>query len=144
PLRMQCRRSRWQVQCSSAAAGGHARLGAREGGQVMKRLALLVVIVVLLASVSAALAQSPAPPIPKNAPAAMLSLVVTDSKGHHVPSLSKDDVQLSIGGVPVELAKFIERGAGGAPAGEMRRIAVLFDVASLSAGARRQAADALR
>jgi VWFA-related protein len=110
----------------------------------MKRLAMFVVVVVLLASVSPALAQAPAPQMPKNGPVAMLSLVVTDSKGHHVPSLSKDDVQLSIGGEPVELAKFAERGAAGAPAGEMRRIAVLFDVTSLSAGARRQAADALR
>jgi VWFA-related protein len=110
----------------------------------MKRLAMLVAVVVLLTSFSAALAQAPASALPKNAPPAMLSLVVTDSKGHHVPSLSKDDVQLSIGGEPAELAKFVERGAGGTPAGEMRRIAVLFDVASLSAGARRKAADALR
>lgn len=114
----------------------------------MKRLAP-VVCVLLLSSLSVLRAQEPASQtpttqIPKSGPVAMLSLVVTDSKGHHVPSLTKDDVQLSIGGVPVEMARFIERGAGGAPAGEMRRIAVLFDVVSLSAGGRRQAADALR
>src|SRR5437773_3227664 len=63
----------------------------------------------------------------KEPPAAMLSLVVTDSHGNHIPSLSKDDFQVSIGGTPLDLAKFSERGAAGAYAGEMRRIAVLFD-----------------
>ncbi|MEA2236483.1 MAG: hypothetical protein QOC81_1207 [Thermoanaerobaculia bacterium] len=108
----------------------------------MKRFISLVVVVVLLSLPSIAIAQEPQPQR-REGPAAMLALVVTDSKGRHVPSLSKDDVQLAIGGVPVDLVKFAERGVGGAPAGEMRRIAVLFDVSSLSMGARRQAADAL-
>lgn len=106
----------------------------------MKRFAACIVAVLSVAPI--AFAQEPLP-APKESPAAMLALVVTDSNGNHVPSLSKDDVQLSIGGVPVDLEKFAERGAGGAPAGEMRRIAVLFDVVTLSTGARRQAADAL-
>jgi VWFA-related protein len=105
----------------------------------MKRFAALV-IVVLLFLCSIAIAQEPQP---KEGPAAMLALVITDAAGRHVPSLSKDDVQLSIGGAPVDLVKFAERGAGGAAAGEMRRIAVLFDVASLSMSARRQMSDAL-
>ena len=107
----------------------------------MKRFDALVAIVLLFIS-SLAIAQEPQPQR-REGPAAMLALIVTDSKGRHVPSLSKDDVQLAIGGVPVDLVKFAERGVGGAPAGEMRRIAVLFDVSSLSMGARRQAAEAL-
>lgn len=106
----------------------------------MKRFAAYVAAV--LSVVSIAFAQEPQR-APKEAPAAMLALVVTDSKGNHVPSLSKDEFQVSIGGVPVDLEKFAERGAQGAPAGEMRRIAVLFDVTTLSMGARHQASDAM-
>jgi VWFA-related protein len=106
----------------------------------MKRFDALVAIVLLFIS-SLALAQES--PKPGGGPAAMLALVVTDSRGAHVPSLSKGDVQLSIGGVPVELTTFAERGAGGSPAREVRRIAVLFEVSSLSMSARRQASEAL-
>ena len=76
-------------------------------------------------------------------PSAMLSVVVTDSHGNHIPSLSKDDFQVSIDGRPVDVSRFSERGAAGSNAGEMRRIAVIFDMTTLSGGARRQAVDAL-
>jgi VWFA-related protein len=107
----------------------------------MKRFAALVAVVLFTAFtvfVGGLSAQ-----MTREEPAAMLSLLVTDARGRHVPSLARDDIQLSIGGVPVDLDKFIERGVGGAPAGEMRRIAVLFDVGTLSMGARRQASEAL-
>ncbi len=107
----------------------------------MKRFDALVAIVLLFIS-SLAVAQESRTQ-PSEGPAAMLALVVTDAKGAHVPSLSKDDVQLSIGGVPVDLATFAERGAGGTPAREVRRIAVLFQVSSLSMSARRQASEAI-
>jgi VWFA-related protein len=106
----------------------------------MKRFDALAAIVLLFVS-SIAIAQESQPQ--KSEPPAMLALVVTDSKGAHVPSLSKDDVQLSIGGVPVDLATFVERGADGSPAREVRRIAVLFEVGSLSMSARHQASEAL-
>jgi len=106
----------------------------------MKRLAACVVA--FFSAVPIIFAQAPAPPS-KEAPAAMLSVVVTDSRGNHIPSLTKDDFQVSIGGTPVDIAKFSERGAGGAPTREMRRIVVLFDMTTLSANARRQAADSL-
>jgi VWFA-related protein len=106
----------------------------------MKRFDALVAIVLLFVS-SLAVAQESAKP--SVGPPAMLALVVTDSKGAHVPSLSKDDVQLSIGGVPVDLATFAERGANGSPAREVRRIAVLVEVSSLSMSARHQASEAL-
>src|SRR3954449_10235053 len=96
---------------------------------LMKRFDALVAIVLLFVS-SLAIAQEPRTQT-SEMPAAMLALVVTDSKGAHVPSLSKDDVELSIGGVPVDVATFAERGASGAPAREVRRIAVLFEVGSL-------------
>ncbi|HEX3068261.1 MAG TPA: hypothetical protein VHX14_06780 [Thermoanaerobaculia bacterium] len=107
----------------------------------MKRFDALVAIVLLFIS-SIAIAQEPRPQTGEMPPA-MLALLVTDSKGGHVPSLSKDDVQLSIGGVPVDLATFAERGADGSPAREVRRIAVLFEVSSLSMSARHQASEAL-
>jgi VWFA-related protein len=106
----------------------------------MKRFAAFVLAVLSIAPF--AFAQGPQP-AQKEPPLAMLALVITDSKGNHVRSLSRDDVQVAIGGVPVDVRKFVERGAGGAPAGETRRIAVLFDVATLSAGARQQTVDAL-
>ena len=101
----------------------------------MKRFAACVVAFLFLAPF--ALAQEPQQAA-KEMPAAMLALVVTDSRGNHVRSLSKDDFHISIGGVPVGFETFAERGAGGAPAGEIRRIAVLFDGSTLSPGARRR------
>jgi VWFA-related protein len=106
----------------------------------MKRLVACAIVV--LSIVPIMFAQGTVPPV-KVPAVAMLSLVVTDSRGNHVPSLTKDDFQLAIGGTPVDVEKFSARGASGASAGEMRRIAVLFDVTTLSGGARRQAADAL-
>lgn len=105
----------------------------------MKRLATCVVAVLFI--VPLAFAQEPAPR--KEPPVAALSLVVTDSHGNHIPSLTKDDFQLSIGGTPVDIAKFSERGAAGAPAGEMRRIAILFDTTTVSTEVARRAAEAL-
>jgi VWFA-related protein len=98
----------------------------------MKRFGVCVVVALSITSIT--FAQQPA----KEPPAAMLSVVVTDSRGNHVQSLTKDDFQLFAGGKPVDVAKFSERGAGGAYAGEMRRIALLFDPTTISGGARRQ------
>ncbi|HSY51540.1 MAG TPA: VWA domain-containing protein [Thermoanaerobaculia bacterium] len=106
----------------------------------MKRFAACVVAV--LFAIPIASGQEAAPPA-KEPPLAMLSLVVTDSRGNHIPALKQDDFQLSIGGTPVDVEKFSERGAAGVPAGEMRRIVILFDGTTLSGGARRQAAEAL-
>jgi VWFA-related protein len=106
----------------------------------MKRFASCVIAILFL--VPTMFAQETAPPV-KEPPVAMLSLVVTDSRGNHVPALMKDDFELAIGGTPVDVRKFSERGAAGSSAGEMRRIAVLFDGTTLSAAARRQAVDAL-
>src|SRR5437660_8738528 len=103
----------------------------------MKRFAACVVVALSVTSI--AIAQQPA----KEAPAAMLAVVVTDSHGKHVSSLTKDDFQLSVGGKPMAVARFSERGAGGQYAGEMRRIAVLFDATTISAGARRQLVESL-
>ena len=105
----------------------------------MKRFAALVFALLSVPSIAIAQAAEPS----NERPSAMLALVVTDANGRHVPSLTKDDIELSIGGTPVDLATFNERGAGGVPAGEMRRIAVLFDLGNLSMGARRQASTAL-
>ena len=69
----------------------------------MKRFAAFAVAILSIAPY--AFAQEPMQ-APKETPAAMLALVVTDSKGKHVPALSKDDFQLSIGGVPVDIEKF--------------------------------------
>src|SRR3954447_16278253 len=98
----------------------------------MKRFAACVVAAFSVTSI--AFAQQPV----KERPTAMLSVVVTDSRRNHVPSLTKDDFQLTIGGKPLPVARFSERGVGGQYAGEMRRIAVLFDATTISAGARRQ------
>src|SRR5437588_2493121 len=98
----------------------------------MKRFAACVVAAFSVASIT--VAQQPA----KEAPTAMLAVVVTDSHGKHVPSLTKDDFQLSVGGKPMAVARFSERGTAGQYAGEMRRIVVLFDATTISAGARRQ------
>lgn len=106
----------------------------------MKRLAACVVV--FFSVVPILFAQETAPPS-KEAPAAMLSVVVTDGRGNHIPSLTKEDFQVSIGGTPVDIARFSERGAGGAPTREMRRIVVLFDMTTLSLNARRQASDSL-
>jgi len=103
----------------------------------MKRFAACIVVALSVTSI--AFAQQPA----KEGPAAMLSVVVTDARGNHIQSLTKDDFQLSLGGAPVPVARFSERGAGGQYAGEMRRIAVLFDATSISAGARRQVIESL-
>jgi VWFA-related protein len=105
----------------------------------MKRFAVCIALAFL--AVSTVFAQTAAP-APESL--AMLSVEVTDSRGNHIPALTKDDFQLAIGGQPVEVEKFAERGVGGAPAGEMRRIAVLFDVATLSQGGVRKASEALR
>ena len=106
----------------------------------MKRLAACVVA--FFSAVPILFAQETAPPS-KEAPAAMLSVVVTDGRGNHIQSLTKEDFQVAIGGTPVDIAKFSERGAGGAPTREMRRIVVLFDMTTLSLNARHQAADSL-
>jgi len=98
----------------------------------MKRFAACVVAAFSVTSIT--LAQQPA----KEAPTAILAVVVTDSHGAHVPSLTKDDFQLSVGGKAMAVAGFSERGTGGQYAGEMRRIVVLFDATTISAGARRQ------
>jgi VWFA-related protein len=60
-----------------------------------------------------------------------------------VQSLTKDDFQVTIGGKPLPVARFSERGVGGQYAGEMRRIAVLFDATTISPGARRQVIESL-
>jgi VWFA-related protein len=104
----------------------------------MKRFAACIAV-----AVTCPLAFAQAPAATKDPAVAMLSVVVTDARGNHVQSLTKDDFQLAIGGTPVDIEKFAERGAAGVPAGEMRRIAVLFDVATLSPGARQQTSDAL-
>jgi len=82
-------------------------------------------------------------PVQKKAPLAMLSIVVTDSRGNHVHSLSSDDFHVSIGGTPLDIEAFSERGAPGAPMGEVRRIAIVFDTTTLSPGARRQALESV-
>jgi len=105
----------------------------------MKRFAACVIA---LSIAPILFAQEPARAV-KEPPSAMLSLVVTDSHGNHVPSLTKDDFQVSIDGKPVDVSRFSERGAAGSYAGEMRRIAVIFDMTTLSGGARHQAVDAL-
>jgi VWFA-related protein len=105
----------------------------------MKRFAACVVAVLFAIPMAS---EQEAPPA-KEPPLAMLSLVVTDSRGNHIPSLKQDDFQLSIGGTSVDVEKFSERGAAGVPVAEMRRIVVLFDGTTLSGGARRQAAEAL-
>jgi VWFA-related protein len=107
----------------------------------MKRFAAGIAVAFL--AVSSVFAQT-APPAAATPPLAMLSIEVTDSRGKHIPALTKDDFQLTIGGEPVAVEKFAERGAGGAPAGEMRRIAVAFDVATLSPDAVRKSTEALR
>ncbi len=106
----------------------------------MKRLA--VSVVAFLFVVPMVFAQETAPPS-KEAPVAMLSVVVTDNRGNHIPSLTKEDFQIAIGGTPVDVARFSERGAGGAPTRELRRIVVLFDMTTLSSSGRRQAVDSL-
>jgi len=103
----------------------------------MKRFAACVVAALSVTSIT--VAQQPA----KEAPTAMLAVVVTDSHGKHVSSLTKDDFQLSVGGKPMAVARFSERGAAGQYAGEMRRIVVLFDATTISAGARRQLVESL-
>src|SRR3954451_3977868 len=103
----------------------------------MKRFVACVVASFSVTSI--AFAQQPV----KEAPTAMMSVVVTDSRGNHVQSLTKDDFQLTIGGKPLPVARFSERGVGGQYAGEMRRIAVLFDATTISAGARRQVIESL-
>jgi VWFA-related protein len=109
----------------------------------MKRLAACVVVFFFLVPI--AFAQDAPPPPPKReAPVAVLSVVVTDARGNHIPSLTKDDFQVAIGGAPLTVAKFAERGAEGVPTGELRRIAIVFDTTTLSAGARRQTADSVR
>jgi len=109
----------------------------------MKRLAASVLVFFIVVPI-VVFAQEPAPQPRREAPTAMLSVVVTDNRGNHIPSLTKEDFQVAIGGTPLDVAKFAERGASGLPAGEMRRIAILFDTTTLSAGARRQTADSLR
>jgi len=110
----------------------------------MKRFAVCVIVV--LSFVPAMFAQEIVPPPPqpmREAPVAMLSLVVTDSRGNHIPSLTKNDFELSIGGTRVDVRRFSERGGSGSAAGEMRRIAILFDSTTLSGGARKQAVDSM-
>jgi VWFA-related protein len=103
----------------------------------MKRFAACVVVAFSVTSI--AVAQTPV----KEPPTANLAVVVTDSHGNHIESLTKDDFQLVVGGKPVPVARFSERGAGGAYAGEMRRIAVLFDATTISAAARRQVVESM-
>jgi VWFA-related protein len=110
----------------------------------MKRFAACVIAlsIVSIAFTSIAFAQEPARAM-KEPPSAMLSVVVTDSHGNHIQSLTKDDFQVSMGGRPLPLSRFSERGAAGAYAGEMRRIAVLFDATTISAASRRQVVESL-
>src|SRR5438105_2037330 len=68
----------------------------------MKRLAASVVAFLSLVSIGVAQERA------KESPQAMLSLVVTDSRGNHIPSLAKSDFQVSIGGTPVDVEKFSE------------------------------------
>jgi len=103
----------------------------------MKRF--VVCVVAALSVTSIAFAQPPA----KEAPTAMLSVVVTDAHGKHVSSLTKDDFQLALSGKPMAVSRFSERGAAGQYAGEMRRIVVLFDATTISATARRQVVESL-
>jgi len=108
----------------------------------MKRLAASVLVFLVVVPIM--FAQETAPQPRREAAVAMLSVVVTDSRGNHIPSLTKGDFQVAIGGTPLDVAKFAERGAAGAPTGEMRRIAIIFDTTTLSAGARRQTVDSMR
>jgi len=108
----------------------------------MKRVAASVLVFFVVVPI--VFAQETAPQPKREAPVAMLSVVVTDNRGKHIPSLTKDDFQVAIGGTPLGVAKFAERGAAGAPTGEMRRIAILFDTTTLSAGARRQTVESVR
>lgn len=99
----------------------------------MKRL--LAVVVVFVLAVPFAVAK-------ETERTAILSLVITDAKGKHVPSLSKDELQIAIGGTQVPIESWEERGASAAT-GEVRRIGIVFDAQSFSPQTRRQAADAL-
>jgi VWFA-related protein len=110
----------------------------------MKRLATVAGVLFFVPFIAAQ--EAPVAPVPvpaKPAALATLSVVVTDSRGNHITSLSKDDFQVAIGGTPLPIEKFSERGAPGSPAGEVRRIAIFFDTTTLSPGARRQALDAV-
>ncbi len=110
----------------------------------MKRLVACVIVILSVVPIVFAQETTVMGTTPPREPAlAMLALEVTDSRGNHVSSLKKDDFQVAIDGVPVDVRKFSERGAAGTAAGEMRRIAILFDSTTLSSGARRQAADAI-
>ncbi len=108
----------------------------------MKRLAALAGVLFVAPFVAA---QETVPPVAapsKTRAVATLSVVVTDSRGNHVTALSKDDFQVAIGGSLLPIERFSERGAPGAPVGELRRIVIFFDTTTLSTGARRQALDA--
>ncbi|MGH9420528.1 MAG: hypothetical protein ACRD3J_11175, partial [Thermoanaerobaculia bacterium] len=105
----------------------------------MKGFAACVVAVLFLVPVVFAQDATPR----REPPVALLSLVVTDSHGNHIQSLTKEDFQVSIGGTPVDVEKFSERGGAGAPAAEMRRIGVLFDTTPVSPEGARRTAEAL-
>ena len=103
----------------------------------MKRFAACVVVAFSVTSI--AFAQQPV----KDAPTAMMSVVVTDFHGNHVQSLTKDDFQVTIGGKPIAGGAVFRARRGGQYSGEMRRIAVLFDATTISPGARRQVIESM-
>ncbi|MCU1231154.1 MAG: hypothetical protein JWO97_4038 [Acidobacteria bacterium] len=76
-----------------------------------------------------------------------LDVVVTDSKGNRVTGLAKDDLQLFENGAPRDITNFeeIKKGATtGTSEPPPRRIAIVFDLYTLTMPAKRQAVDAAR
>jgi VWFA-related protein len=76
-----------------------------------------------------------------------LDVVVTDSKGNRVTGLAKDDLQLFENGTAREITNFdeIKKGATtGTAEPPPRRIAIVFDLYTLTMPAKRQAVDAAR
>lgn len=79
----------------------------------------------------------------------VLSAIVTDARGNRINSLGKDDFVLTEHGKSTMLGEVVEMRAvpeAGAHVrlAEPRRIAIVFDVSTLSLAARRTAVDALR
>jgi len=89
-----------------------------------------IVAVSLIAIAMLAQAQEPA--------AITLNVVATDSKGNHIRSLTGDDFEILSRGKTIEVSDVSERAL------TPRRIAVIFDVTSISLAARRTMIDGLR
>ena len=89
-----------------------------------------IVAVSLIAIAMLAQAQEPA--------AIALNVVATDSKGNHIRSLTRDDFEILSRGKTIEVSDVSERAL------TPRRIAVIFDVTSISLAARRTMIDGLR